>query len=89
MQHRIQWLTAQHFANLVASDKVAPEVQAQFKFYLQRVADDYRQNKLLGSVSSGESAFKQHLADAINHFLETGQWQQGFKPLPLPPGSPI
>ncbi|WP_233999538.1 zinc-dependent metalloprotease [Pseudoalteromonas sp. T1lg22] len=89
VQHRIQWLTAQHFANLVASDKVAPEVQAQFKFYLQRVADDYRQNKLLGSVSSGESAFKQHLADAINHFLETGQWQQGFKPLPLPPGSPI
>ncbi|MBS3797427.1 zinc-dependent metalloprotease [Pseudoalteromonas sp. BDTF-M6] len=89
VQHRIQWLTAQHFATLVASDKVAPEVQAQFKFYLQRVAEDYRQNKLLGSVSSGESAFKQHLADAINHFLENGQWQQSFKPLPLPPGSPI
>ncbi|MFY8273575.1 zinc-dependent metalloprotease [Pseudoalteromonas sp. SSDWG2] len=89
VQHRIQWLTAQHFAQLVASDKVAPEVQAQFKFYLQRVASDYRQNKLLGSVSSGESAFKQHLADAINQFLETGQWTQSFKPLPMPPGSPI
>ncbi len=89
VQHRVQWLTAQHFATLISSEKVAPEVQAQFKFYLKRVADDYRQNKLLGSVSSGESAFKQHLADAINQFLETGNWQQSFKPLPLPPGSPI
>ncbi|TMO48264.1 zinc-dependent metalloprotease [Pseudoalteromonas ruthenica] len=89
VQHRIQWLSAQHFVNLVSSDKVAPEVQAQFKYYLRQIADDYQQDKLLGSVSSGESAFKQHLADAINQFLERGQWPQSFKPLPMPPGSPI
>ncbi|WP_404341204.1 zinc-dependent metalloprotease [Pseudoalteromonas mariniglutinosa] len=89
VKQRVQLLTAKQFADLVASDTLAPEVQAQLHYYLLKLSKEYQQSSLLSSVSVGESAFKQYLADHIKQFLKTGQWPANFKVLPIPPGSPI
>ena len=86
---RVQLLTAKQFADLVASDRVAPEVQAQLRYYLVKLSDEYQQTSLLSSVSVGESAFKQYLAEQVKQFLVNGDWPSNFKVLPIPPGSPI
>ena len=86
---RVQLLTAKQFADLVASDKVAPEVQAQLRYYLVKLSKAYQQESLLSSADVGESAFKQYLADQIKQFLATGNWPTNFTALPIPPGSPI
>lgn len=89
IKQRVQLLTAKQFADLVASDKVAPEVQAQLRYYLTKLAKAYQQESLLSSADVGESAFKQYLADQVKQFLTTGNWPTNFKALPIPPGSPI
>lgn len=89
IDQRVQLLTAKQFADLVASDKVAPEVQAQLRYYLVKLNKVYQQDSLLSSASVGDSAFKQYLADQVSQFLKTGQWPENFKALPIPPGSPI
>ncbi|BDF93168.1 periplasmic metalloprotease [Pseudoalteromonas sp. KAN5] len=86
---RVQLLTAKQFADLIASDKVEPEVQAQLRYYLVKLSEEYQQRSLLGSVDVGESAFKQYLVEQINQFLINGAWPMNFKVLPIPPGSPI
>ena len=89
INQRVQLLTAKQFADLVTSDKVAPEVQAQFRYYLAKLAKSYQQESMLGSASVGDSAFKQYLSEQISHFLTSGEWPANFKVLPMPPGSPI
>ncbi|MEC8224768.1 MAG: peptidase, partial [Pseudomonadota bacterium] len=89
ISQRVQLLTAKQFADLVASNEVAPEVQAQLRYYLAKLAKSYQQESMLGSVSVGNSAFKQYLSEQISHFLENGEWPANFKVLPMPPGSPI
>ncbi|WP_065978135.1 zinc-dependent metalloprotease [Pseudoalteromonas lipolytica] len=86
---RVQLLTAKQFADLVASDEVDPEVQAQFRYYLAKLAKSYQQESMLGSASVGNSAFKQFLSEQVSQFLDTGKWPDNFKALPMPPGSPI
>lgn len=86
---RVQYLSAKTMAELVASDNVSPEVQAQLHYYLTKLKDDFEQNSLLSNTSIGESAFKQYLAEQVNQFLTTGSWPDNFKALPIPPGSPI
>lgn len=86
---RVQFLTAKTMADLVASDSVSPEVQAQLRYYLVELSEDFNQNSMLSHTSTGESAFKQYLAEQINQFLIKGQWPSNFKVLPIPPGSPI
>ncbi|QWV04134.1 zinc-dependent metalloprotease [Pseudoalteromonas shioyasakiensis] len=89
ISQRVQLLTAKQFADLVASNEVAPEVQAQLRYYLAKLAKSYQQESMLGSVSVGNSAFKQYLSEQISLFLESGEWPANFKVLPMPPGSPI
>lgn len=89
INQRVQLLTAKQFADLVVSSDVDPEVQAQLRYYLAKLSDDYQQHSLLGNVSIGESAFKQYLSEQIKQFLVSGQWPSNFKVLPIPPGSPI
>ncbi|MGS0536663.1 zinc-dependent metalloprotease [Pseudoalteromonas sp. SaAl2] len=89
INQRVQLLTAKQFADLVASDNVAPEVQAQLRYYLVKLSKDFQQGSLLSSVNIGESAFKQYLAEQVKLFLSSGQWPDNFKALPIPPGSPI
>jgi hypothetical protein len=89
ISQRVQLLTAKQFADLVASNEVAPEVQAQLRYYLAKLAKSYQQESMLGSASVGNSAFKQYLSEQISHFLESGEWPANFKVLPMPPGSPI
>lgn len=86
---RVQLLTAKHMADLVASNKLAPEVQAQLNYYLTKLVKDYQQGSLFSDVSIGDSAFKQYLADQVQLFLDNGKWSENFKVLPIPPGSPI
>ena len=86
---RIQFLTAKTFADLVANNNVSPEVQAQLRYYLVKLSDDFNQNTMLSNTSIGESAFKQYLAVQVKHFLANGEWPNNFKVLPIPPGSPI
>ena len=86
---RVQFLTAKNMADLVASDNVSPEVQAQLRYYLVKLSDDYNQNTLLSNTHTGESAFKQYLAEHIKQFLINNVWPSNFKALPIPPGSPI
>ncbi|KPZ56900.1 zinc-dependent metalloprotease [Pseudoalteromonas sp. P1-25] len=86
---RVQFLTAKNIADLVASDKVSPEVQAQLRYYLVKLSDEYNQNSMLSNTSVGESAFKQYLAEQIKQFLKAGKWPENFTNLPIPPGSPI
>ena len=86
---RVQFLTAKAMADLVASDGASPEVQAQLRYYLVKLSEDFNQNSMLSHTSTGESAFKQYLAEQVNQFLIKGQWPNNFKVLPIPPGSPI
>jgi len=86
---RVQFLAAKTMADLVASDSVSPEVQAQLRYYLVKLSEDFNQNSMLSHTSIGESAFKQYLAEQVNQFLIKGQWPNNFKVLPIPPGSPI
>lgn len=86
---RVQFLTAKAMADLVASDSASPEVQAQLRYYLVKLSEDFNQNSMLSHTSTGESAFKQYLAEQVNQFLIKGQWPNNFKVLPIPPGSPI
>jgi len=86
---RVQYLTAKTMADLVASQTLSPEVQAQLHFYLNKLADEFNQHSLLSHPEVGDSAFKDYLAAQINQFLTTGQWPDNFKALPIPPGSPI
>jgi hypothetical protein len=86
---RTQYLTAKAFADLVASNNVSPEVQAQVRYYLVKLGEDFNQNSMLSHTSTGESAFKQFLAEQIKLFLIKGEWPSNFKALPIPPGSPI
>ena len=86
---RVQFLTAKNMADLVTSDKVSPEVQAQLRFYLVKLSKEYNQNSMLSNTSVGESAFKQYLAEQIKQFLKVGKWPENFSALPMPPGSPI
>ena len=86
---RIQFLTAKTFADLVANNNVSPEVQAQLRYYLVKLSDDFNQNTMLSNTSTGESAFRQYLAVQVKHFLANGEWPSNFKVLPIPPGSPI
>ncbi len=86
---RIQFLTAKTFADLVANNNVSPEVQAQLRYYLVKLSEDFNQNTMLSNTSTGESAFKQYLAMHVKHFLANGEWPNNFKVLPIPPGSPI
>jgi hypothetical protein len=86
---RLQFLTAKTLADLVANDSVSPEVQAQLRYYLTKLKDDFNQNSLLSHTSIGESAFKQYLAEHVKQFLAKGKWPSHFKVLPIPPGSPI
>ncbi|MDC9520079.1 zinc-dependent metalloprotease [Pseudoalteromonas sp. Angola-31] len=86
---RVQFLTAKNMADLVTSDKVSPEVQAQLRFYLVKLSKEYSQNSMLSNTSVGESAFKQYLAEQIKQFLKVGKWPENFSGLPMPPGSPI
>ncbi|ASM51181.1 hypothetical protein PESP_a3356 [Pseudoalteromonas espejiana DSM 9414] len=86
---RVQFLTAKTMADLVASDKVSPEVQAQLRYYLVTLSEDFNQNSMLSHTSSGESAFKQYLVEQIKLFLKEGKWPKNFTDLPIPPGSPI
>ncbi|BED90287.1 periplasmic metalloprotease [Pseudoalteromonas sp. MM1] len=86
---RVQFITAKNMADLVSSDKVSPEVQAQLRYYLVKLSNDYNQNSMLSNTSVGESAFKQYLAEQIKQFLKVGKWPENFTNLPMPPGSPI
>jgi hypothetical protein len=86
---RVQYLTAKNMADVVASDKASPEVQAQIRYYLTKLTTDFEQNSLISHASVGESAFKQFLAEQVRQFLTTGSWPANFKVLPIPPGSPI
>lgn len=86
---RVQFLTAKTMADLVASDKVSPEVQAQLRYYLVTLSEDFNQNSMLSHTSSGESAFKQYLVEQTKLFLKEGKWPKNFTDLPIPPGSPI
>ncbi|MBQ4858449.1 zinc-dependent metalloprotease [Pseudoalteromonas sp. MMG007] len=86
---RTQYLTAKTFADLVASNNVSPEVQAQLHYYLVTLSEDFNQNSMLSHTSTGESAFKQFLAEQIKLFLTKGEWPSNFNALPIPPGSPI
>ncbi|MDO6466468.1 zinc-dependent metalloprotease [Pseudoalteromonas carrageenovora] len=86
---RTQYLTTKAFADLVASNNVSPEVQAQVRYYLVKLSEDFNQNSMLSHTSTGESAFKQFLAEQIKLFLTKGEWPSNFKALPIPPGSPI
>ena len=76
-------VTAKQFADLVASNEVAPEVQAQLRYYLAKLAKSYQQESMLGSASVGNSAFKQYLSEQISLFLENGEWPANFKVLPM------
>ncbi|MGO2168232.1 zinc-dependent metalloprotease [Pseudoalteromonas sp.] len=86
---RVQLLTAKQMADLVASNKLAPEVQAQLSYYLSKLVQDYQQESFLSDISVGDSAFKQYLADQVQLFIDNGKWPENFKVLPIPPGSPI
>ncbi|CAM4081397.1 zinc-dependent metalloprotease [Pseudoalteromonas byunsanensis] len=85
---RVQYLTAVRMAQLASSDKVEPEVQAQLRFQLMRVAKQFDQQSLFSNVSE-ETAYRHELARQVNVFLESGKWPEGFKALKMPPGSPI
>ncbi len=89
LAQRVQLLTAKTWADASQSDKVAPEVQAQLRFYLKKLAKAYRQDTLFSDASIGDSAFKQYLADLVDFYLREGKWPEHFKALPMPPGSPI
>ncbi|QPB81915.1 DUF5117 domain-containing protein [Pseudoalteromonas rubra] len=88
LAQRVQFLTAYRLAELGSSDKLAPEVQAQLRYYLSQLVEQYSDDSLFGGSSKAD-AFDTYLADLVAQYLESGQWPQGFKALPMPPGSPI
>ncbi|UDM62879.1 zinc-dependent metalloprotease [Pseudoalteromonas piscicida] len=88
LQQRVQYLSATQLVKLSHNDKVAPEVQAQLKFYLAKVAKDFNQSSVFSDVAF-EQAFKHMLAQQINRYLDSGEWPESFKALEMPPGSPI
>lgn len=88
LAQRVQFLTAYHLATLSSSDKLAPEVQAQSRFYLNQLVEQYSNDSLFGGASKAD-AFETYLADQVAQYLKSGKWPQGFKALPMPPGSPI
>ncbi|WP_063381535.1 zinc-dependent metalloprotease [Pseudoalteromonas luteoviolacea] len=88
LNERVQYLTAYRMATLSASSKVDPEVQAQLRYYLQQVADEYTEQSMFSSTDISK-AFEQYLGEHIQYFLKRGKWPESFKPLSMPPGSPI
>ncbi|TMP74406.1 peptidase, partial [Pseudoalteromonas ruthenica] len=62
LAQRVQFLTAKKLADLSISEQVDPEVQAQLRFYLTQLVEEYTQSGLFNDVSKGESAFKQFLS---------------------------
>ncbi|TMN93947.1 peptidase [Pseudoalteromonas phenolica] len=88
LTQRVQFLTAARLAQLASSNKVEPEVQAQLRFQLMRVAKQFDQRSLFSNVSE-DTAFRHDLARQVKAFLESGKWPEGFTALKMPPGSPI
>jgi hypothetical protein len=89
LAQRVQFLTAKKMADLSISEQVDPEVQAQLRFYLTQLVEEFTQSGLFSNVSKGESAFKQFLSDQVQFFLVSGQWPDNYKAIKTPPGSPI
>ncbi|TMO68429.1 zinc-dependent metalloprotease [Pseudoalteromonas aurantia] len=89
LAQRVQFLTAKKLADLSISEQVDPEVQAQLRFYLTQLVEEYTQSGLFNDVSKGESAFKQFLSEHVQYFLASGQWPVNYKAIKTPPGSPI
>ena len=77
---RIQMVTAYHLVNTALSDKTDPEVQAELAGQIEFIARKFARSN---------DNFKKYLANILFKSLEEGQWQGHFKPLPMPPGSPI
>ncbi|ESP91682.1 zinc-dependent metalloprotease [Pseudoalteromonas luteoviolacea] len=88
LNDRVQYLTAYRMANLSSSDKVAPEVQAQLRYYLRQIAADATEQSLFSSPTKAQ-AFELFLGEHIQHFLKEGKWPANYAPLSMPPGSPI
>ncbi|WP_247687400.1 zinc-dependent metalloprotease [Pseudoalteromonas luteoviolacea] len=88
LNDRVQYLTAYRMANLSSSDKVAPEVQAQLRYYLRQIAADSTEQSLFSSPTKAQ-AFELFLGEHIQHFLKEGEWPANYSPLSMPPGSPI
>ncbi|KKE82130.1 hypothetical protein N481_10435 [Pseudoalteromonas luteoviolacea S4047-1] len=88
LNQRVQYLTAYRMADLSASDKVAPEVQAQLRYYLRQIAQDSNEQSLFSSPSKADT-FAVYLGEHIQYFLKEGKWPANYAPLAMPPGSPI
>lgn len=88
LKQRVQYLSAVKLVTLSQSDKVAPEVQAQLKFYLAKIANAFSHSSVFNDVSF-DKAFRHMLAEQINQYLRSGEWSGHFKRLDMPPGSPI
>ena len=87
IQQRISQLTIEMLVEQMLSDKLAPEVQAaiygqlmDIKPWLEKAGNRKR--------NPNHAAYRL-LARQLNWFEQTGQWQSRFKPLAVPPGSPI
>ncbi|WP_462170929.1 zinc-dependent metalloprotease [Pseudoalteromonas xiamenensis] len=89
LSQRTQILAAKQFAEMSVSDKVSPEAQAMFKRFVHKLAELPQDASLFDSNKIGKATFKVYLAEQIRWFQEHGKWADGFKALPLPPGSPI
>ncbi len=89
IQQRLQFLTARNIATQIVNQKVAPEVQAQLKFYLKTLALELADISFWQNNAAPNNQFKVYLAEQINVFLTTAQWPENYDALKLPPGSPI
>lgn len=68
------------------SDKVAPDVQAQVQYQMLSLRSWLK--KAIRKHPAQKAQWSQWLRK-LNTYDRTGEWKSGFKPLPLPPGSPI
>lgn len=89
LNQRVQLLTAKQFAELSVNDKVSPEAQAMFKRFVRKLSELPEDAPLFESNKMSKTTFRVYLAEQIRWFEKHGKWSEGFKALPLPPGSPI
>ncbi|MEI5640452.1 MULTISPECIES: zinc-dependent metalloprotease [unclassified Pseudoalteromonas] len=88
LSQRVQYLTVNKLVALSQETQLAPELQAEARYYLAQVAKDFNQASVFSDVELS-GAFEHMLAEKISQYLATGEWSGSFKPLAMPPGSPI
>ncbi|SFD02172.1 zinc-dependent metalloprotease [Pseudoalteromonas denitrificans] len=89
VQQRVQFLMVKAIADKAGNKEVEPEVQAQLRFYLTKLASNLSDISFWQNKSAANNQFKVYLSQQIKRYLNTGKWPSDFKALDMPPGSPI